>query len=286
MRLIIPRIRQIGQNICGQKGFENTMKRLFPIILATAMLMCSCAGPTANTKNVSTASLSNVMVAFGLKKNQNAPPEVGTKIETLFEKYKAYYIGDQSQKELYLTFDEGYENGYTKQILDVLKANDVRACFFITGPYLKTETALVKRMVLEGHDVGNHTVNHPSMPSVGDDAELEKELTVLDMEFKELTGTNMHFLRPPKGEFSERTLAIGNNLGYTSVFWSFAYMDWDIHAQKGADYAYDSIMKYMHPGAVILLHAVSKDNADCLDRVIKDLKSQGYVFKSLKQLPG
>ncbi len=227
------------------------------------------------------SELPNKKYGWGLKKNKNAPPEVPKETVEILEKYDAIYI-DTAPHTLYLTFDEGYENGYTAQILDVLKENNVPAAFFVTGPYLKKEETLIKRMVDEGHIVGNHTVNHPSMPEVQSTEKLEKELLELSENFEKMTGEKMHFFRPPMGEYSERTLALTQDLGYTSVFWSFAYKDWETKAQKGTEYAYSQIMDGVHDGAILLLHAVSKDNADVLDRVIKDLKSQGYRFRSLE----
>lgn len=227
--------------------------------------------------------LSNVMTGWGLKKNVNAPPEIPQKIKDMLTKYGAYYIGD-NKKELYLTFDEGYENGYTSVILDVLKEKNVPAAFFITGPYLKTEKELVKRMVDEGHIVGNHTVHHPSLPSVESAEKIRAELSELDNSFFEEFGKRMKFFRAPRGEFSERTLAITNDLGYTNVFWSFAYKDWDVKNQKGVDFAYGEIKKGVHNGCILLLHAVSKDNANVLARVIDELKDEGYTFLSLENL--
>ena len=229
-------------------------------------------------------SLSNKLCGWGLKKNLNAPPEVPSSIISLLEKYESYYIGKDTEKVLYLTFDEGYENGYTAKILDVLKEKEVPAAFFITGPYLKKEKELVKRMVEEGHVVGNHTVNHPCLPEVDSVEKISKELSVLDDEFYSEFGKRMRFLRAPRGEFSERTLAITNDLGYTNVFWSFAYKDWEVNNQRGAEYAYNEIMKGVFDGCILLLHAVSKDNAEVLARVIDDLKKDGYVFKSLENL--
>ncbi len=224
----------------------------------------------------------NVMYGWGIKKNISAPPDIPETTKTLMKKYNAYYI-DEGSKNIYLTFDEGYENGYTAKILDVLKENNVPAAFFITGPYLKNEKELVKRMVKEGHIVGNHSINHPSLPSVADDEELKKEITELSKQFKETFGKEMKYLRPPRGEYSERTLALTRDLGYTNVFWSFAYKDWEVNNQKGTEYAYQEILKGVHDGAVLLLHAVSKDNAFVLDSVIKELKNRGYTFKSLDE---
>ncbi len=223
----------------------------------------------------------NTMYGWGLKKNVNAPPDVPENIQTLLAANGGIYL-DNTPRTLYLTFDEGYENGYTAKILDVLKENNVKAAFFVTGPYLEKETELVKRMFDEGHVVGNHTVRHPSLPSLKSTEAVAKEITELADMCKEKYGQDMHFFRPPRGEYSERTLKISQDLGYTNVFWSFAYKDWEVDNQRGTEYAYEQIKKGVHDGAVLLLHAVSKDNAEVLDRVIKDLKSEGYRFKSLE----
>ena len=211
---------------------------------------------------------------WGLKKNKNAPPDIPNATVELLKKYGAIYKSDE-EKVLYLTFDEGYENGYTGKILDVLKENQVPAAFFITGPYIKKEEDLIKRMVNEGHIVGNHTVNHPSMPDISE-SEIKEELDNLNKSFNELTGKNMRFFRPPMGEYSENTLKVTSEMGYTNVFWSFAYKDWETKNQKGTGYAYNQIMDGVHDGAILLLHAVSSDNANILDKVIKDLKAKGW----------
>lgn len=276
------------------------MKRILLSVLLIAVIFLSGCGGNAAFKTEITedvvptvitvptalnpgkySTLPNKKYGWGLKKNKNAPPDVPNETVEILEKYGAIYI-DTAPHTLYLTFDEGYENGYTAQILDVLKENNVPAAFFVTGPYLKKEEALIKRMVDEGHTVGNHTVNHPSMPEVQSTETLEKELLKLSETFEKMTGEKMKFFRPPMGEYSERTLALTQDLGYTSVFWSFAYKDWETKSQKGVDFAYEQIMSGVHDGAVLLLHAVSKDNADVLDRVIKDLKSAGYRFRSLE----
>ena len=230
------------------------------------------------------AKLSNTLIGWGLKKEAGKPPVMPESISSLLKRYKGVYLSETAGKTLYLTFDEGYENGYTAPILDILKANNVPAAFFITGDYIKREPELVKRMAAEGHIVGNHTMRHPSMPSVVSVAELADEIVKLDGAYAELTGGHMRYIRPPRGEFSERTLAVSMDLGYTSVFWSFAYADWEVDKQKGAQYAYDQVMPYLHDGAVILLHAVSKDNAEALERIIIDARSQGFEFKSLDEL--
>ena len=266
------------------------MKKII-FLLCIILSLCACTPTLENEitapEEVRAASAvsgmySNKAYGWGLKKNVKAPPEIPEETKSLMNVQHAYYL-DTIPKTLYLTFDEGYENGYTAKILDVLKENDVKAAFFITGPYLEKETDLVQRMVSEGHTVGNHTVHHPSMPQMTDDEKLKKEITDLNNRFYELFGENMKYIRPPKGEYSERTLALSNELGYTSVFWSFAYQDWDVNKQRGTDYAYKTITDGVHDGCVLLLHAVSKDNAEVLDRVIKDLKADGFVFRSLDE---
>lgn len=232
----------------------------------------------------SNALVSNKKNGWGIKRaDNNLQPDVGSENKRLLDEYKGICLGNNEQKVVYLTFDEGYEAGYTSKILDVLKANNVKAAFFITGPYLNTETELVKRMVAEGHTVGNHTINHPSMPSVTDDEKLKNEIIGMHTAVYEKTGYEMKYIRPPMGEYSQRTLEISQNLGYTTVMWSFAYDDWDLKKQKGVEYAKEKILKNVHNGEVILLHAVSKDNAEVLDYCIKEIKNMGYEFKTLDE---
>ncbi|SHJ05796.1 delta-lactam-biosynthetic de-N-acetylase [Desulfofundulus thermosubterraneus] len=230
-----------------------------------------------------TTSLSNARRGWGIKRNDNhQQPEMPKAIRDTLARYDAYWIGSPGEKVLYLTFDEGYENGYTAKILDILKANNVKAAFFVTGHYIKSQPELVKRMVAEGHIVGNHTMNHPSLPDISDD-EIKKELQSVEELYTRLTGKKMKYLRPPKGEYSERTLAVTRQLGYYNIFWSLALVDW-IPMPGGPQEAYQSVMDNLHNGAVILLHAVSRDNTEALDRILKDARAQGYTFKTLDDL--
>lgn len=205
-------------------------------------------------------------------------PYVAKDIQSLLGSNHAFYYLESSSKEIYLTFDEGYELGYTGQILDILKANDVKAIFFVTGHYIDSQPQLVIRMKQEGHLVGNHTVNHPDL-GIADHETITAEIMDLDNKFTELTGLPMDkYIRPPMGLYSESSLAAAADLGYNTVFWSLAFKDWDPHDQPGADYSYQHVMDNVHPGAVILLHAVSQSNTEALDRIIKDLQSAGYSF--------
>ncbi len=223
-------------------------------------------------------ALSNKLLRWGISRRpDNLTPKADPGAPELLSKYGGVWIGDTDKKIIYLTFDEGYENGYTPVILDTLAENGVKAIFFITGPYLKEHQDLVRRMVEEGHTVGNHTIHHPSLPEL-DNARLEEEVLGLDRAFGEKFGSNMKFLRPPKGEYSERTLSLTNKLGYCNLFWSFAYDDWYRDRSRGPQYAYDIVMRNLHNGAVLLLHAVSRDNAQALDSIIKGAADRGYSF--------
>lgn len=231
-----------------------------------------------------TAGLSNEKRGWGLKRNSShRQPEIPSYITACLKRYGAYWAGSPDEKVVYLTFDEGYENGYTPEILDALKANNVKAAFFVTGHYLETQPGLVKRMVDEGHIVGNHTENHPSLPDLSEE-EIKRELQAVEKKFEEATGCKgMKYLRPPKGEYSERTLALTRELGYYNIFWSMAMVDW-VPMPGGAEESYQTVMDNLHNGAIILLHAVSKDNAEAMDRILKGVKAQGYVFKTLDDL--
>ncbi|TCZ80857.1 delta-lactam-biosynthetic de-N-acetylase [Paenibacillus albiflavus] len=202
----------------------------------------------------------------------------------ILQRHEAIFLGDTSRKELYLTFDNGYENGYTTKILDVLKAKQVPAAFFVTGHYVKDQSELVKRMVNEGHLVGNHTWTHPDMSQISNE-KIKDELDKLKQSVVSLTSQKeMKYLRPPKGTFSERSISVCKELGYTHVFWSIAYKDWDVNDQKGSGYAYKKIIDQLHPGAVILLHSISRDNTEALGKIIDSAREQGYVFQSLDSM--
>jgi len=235
-------------------------------------------------KKTNTTGLSNKKIGwYFMKKKDHTTPGSPSEIKDI-EKYDAYYVGDTSEKVIYLTFDEGYENGYSSKILDVLDEYNVKAAFFVTKSYIKENQELVKRMISEGHIVGNHSVKHLSSPDLSD-KELENELIETANYFKEVTGEDMpKFFRPPMGEFSERTLSVTKNLGYKSIFWSFAYKDWETDNQPGKEAAYKNIMDNYHNGEIALLHAVSKSNTEALGDVITDLREKGYRFAGLDEL--
>ena len=233
--------------------------------------------------NYDTSKLSNTKQSWYFVANNNHTQHQGNGSVAL-NKYNAYYVGNPNEKKIYLTFDEGYENGYTSKILDVLKAKNVKAAFFVTKPYIESDPELVKRMVAEGHIVGNHSVKHLSSPTLSD-SQLKNELTETAQAFENVTGQAMpKVFRPPMGEYSERTLAVTSNMGYKTIFWSFAYKDWITTAQPGKDVAYNTVMSKYHNGAVLLLHAVSKSNTEALGDIIDSLRAKGYTFDTLNNL--
>ena len=221
---------------------------------------------------------------FVKKGNGNSPDPPKESVNFLSE-YDAFYLGKTDSKVLYLTFDQGYENGNTEKILDTLKEENVPAAFFVVKPYLKQESEIVKRMVDEGHLVCNHSSHHPSMASISDDTKFKLEFTEVEDEYKSLIGEDMpKFFRPPMGKYSEKSLKQTKELGYKTIFWSFAYKDWLVDKQPDENEAIKKIINGAHPGAIILLHSVSSTNTKILKNVIQELKSQGYEFKSLNEL--
>ena len=233
-----------------------------------------------------TLELSDSKIEWGIKRAKNhEQPDLGTKNRQLIEKYNGMAMGNNNDKNIYVTFDLGYEAGYTAKILDVLKENNVPASFFITAHYVNTASDLVQRMIDEGHIIGNHTVNHKSMPGLSKD-KLTEELMNLHTAIYEKFGYEMKYMRPPKGEYSEKSLDITTKLGYVPVMWSFAYADWDEAKQPSHNEGINKIVDNVHNGEIMLLHATSKTNMEILDTVIKQIKDMGYEFKSLDQFTG
>lgn len=233
-------------------------------------------------------SLSNKEMDFGPPPIKNHESQYMAKSTVdLFKKYEAYYLGDTTKKEIYLTFDEGYENGYTSKILDVLKEKNVKAAFFVTRPYINQNKELINRMVDEGHIVANHSSTHPSMPQKAVDFEkFKKEFEDTESAFKEVTGQDMpKFFRPPMGKYSEKSLYYTQKLGYKTIFWSFAHKDWIVDDQPPVETTIQKVLDRSHNGEIMLLHAVSRSNTEALGAIIDKLREQGYQFKSLPELP-
>ncbi len=223
--------------------------------------------------------------SWGLSFRTEGAPPVGNAGRDQLKAYDAAYLGDPSQKVLYLTFDAGYENGSTEKILDVLKEEQVPAAFFLVGNYLEKNADLVRRMVEEGHTVGNHTMHHCDMSKLTDKAAFTRELQDLEVLYKEVTGQELpRFYRPPQGIYSQENLAMAKELGYKTVFWSLAYVDWNNDAQPTKEEAFAKLLPRTHPGAVVLLHSTSRTNAEILEDLIEEWKEEGYSFGTVEEL--
>ena len=246
---------------------------LTAIVLCAVLLFTSFGGGTIET------------ASWGLSfPGENQTPSGPASAEQLSQ-YDAAYLGDTSQPVIYLTFDAGYENGCTAQILDTLKAHDAPAAFFLVGNYIEKNADLVRRMIEEGHTVGNHTMHHPDMSKIEDFDAFSKELSDLEALYEEITGEEMaHYYRPPQGVYSQSNLEQAQKLGYKTVFWSLAYADWDNNNQPTREAALEKLMTRIHNGAVVLLHSTSKTNAQILDDVLTKWEEMGYQFGDIEEL--
>lgn len=226
---------------------------------------------------------------FFKKTKDHTQPSLDPRL-SFIEKYNCAYVdkthsSDNSDKVLYLTFDAGYENGNTEPILNALRKHNAKATFFVVGHYLDSAPELIKRMVNEGHTVGNHTLTHPSMSSIQDKEAFKKELDGVEKKYKELTGLTMtKFYRPPRGEFSKKNLEMAKEMGYETFFWSMAYVDWNVDSQPSKEEAFDKMLGRVHPGAIVLLHSTSKTNGEILDELLTKWEEMGYHFSTLEDL--
>ena len=286
----------MGEMVEKQIYYNNrkkTVRRITVFFLFAVLSICSCGkeeGRTLiesyevetmgnqNTEIYGYDSVPNQKYAWWFKRNDDhVQPEAQKEVD--IEQYDAWYVSpEKEEKVVYLTFDCGYENGYTGTMLDVLKKHNAKATFFITAHYAKDAANLVKRMKEEGHYVGNHTAWHPDLTRKST-RDIKLEIKECEDAMYENTGYAMDPLfRPPKGEYSERVLKIVQDLGYKTLFWSLAYMDYDVNNQPGKEYVVDHYKKYIHPGAIPLIHNVSESNAQALDQVLMDLEAAGYRF--------
>ena len=263
-----------------------TRKRLWQAVAVCAAVAVGVVGLSltpAAPAAVATGGTAN----WGLSFQQEGAPPVGNATPQHLREKNAYYVGDTTQKRLYLTFDAGYENGYTASILDTLKAQAVPAAFFVVGHYLESAPDLVRRMAAEGHIVANHTYSHPDMSVIGDRSAFLRELQRVEETYQTLTGQEMlPYYRPPQGKYSEKNLQMAFDAGYTTFFWSLAYVDWYTDKQPTREQALEKLVGRIHPGAVVLLHSTSATNAAVLEEVILQWKELGYTFGTLTELCG
>lgn len=225
--------------------------------------------------------------SWGLSFRQEGTAPIGNAGVDQLRKYDAAYLGDTSEKVIYLTFDAGYENGATEKILDTLQKHNVKAAFFLVGNYIERNADLVRRMVEEGHTVGNHTMHHPDMSKISDQEAFTRELQELEALFREKTGQELpKYYRPPQGIYSEENLKMAKDLGYKTVFWSLAYVDWKNDSQPTKEQAFAKLLPRIHPGAVVLLHSTSETNAEILDELLTKWEEMGYRFGTMEELFG
>ena len=223
---------------------------------------------------------------WGLSFPTEGESPIGNATQEDLAQYDARYLGDTSKKVLYLTFDCGYENGYTEPILDALKKHNAPAAFFVVGNMIESAPDIIRRMAAEGHIVGNHTYHHPDMSAIADEAAFRQELESLSALYQETTGEEMpKFYRPPQGKYSTENLKLAQKLGYKTVFWSLAYVDWYVDNQPTAEAAFGKLLPRIHDGAIVLLHSTSRTNAEILDELLTHWEEMGYTFASLTDLP-
>ena len=253
-------------------------KRDLLILLLAFLMAAGIAVGIFVTDGIETGS-------WGLSFRQEGAPPVGNAGRDQLKAYDAAYLGNPSEKVLYLTFDAGYENGCTEKILDILKKQQVPAAFFLVGNYMEKNADLVRRMVQEGHIVGNHTMHHYDMSKLTTKDAFSRELTELESLYKEVTGQDLpKFYRPPQGIYSTENLRMAKELGYKTVFWSLAYVDWNNDAQPTKEEAFRKLLPRTHPGAVVLLHSTSRTNAEILEALIGKWKEDGYTFGTVEEL--
>ena len=266
---------KMNKTLYGKENVNsNLLTKLDPLPLITDFTY------TTDRKNLKTNKISH---SYGVAKD-NKPHEISVNSQKFFNdnNFNALTVDMNTENQVYLTFDVGYDNGYTEMILDVLKEKNVKAAFFCTVDEMKSNPHAIARMITEGHIVGNHTENHPSMDELSEQ-EMIKEVLGFDNYIRTNFGYSSPYFRFPKGEYSEKALDVLNSMGYMCVFWSLAYADWDINNQKGKEYAIKTVTDRIHPGAVILLHAVSRDNAEALSDMIDNIRNSGYEFTNLEK---
>ena len=255
-------------------------KQVLYVVLAIILL---CIGMVCALRAVNRLGAAAGITDWGLSFQSEGAPPVANASQEYLRNFDALYVGDANQKEIYITFDAGFENGNTERILDALKKHGVKATFFLVGNYFETQPELVKRMAEEGHTIGNHTYSHPDMSKIGDIQSFQTELQKNEALYRDILGSEMPKLyRPPQGKFCEENLKMAQQLGYSAVFWSLAYVDWYTDDQPTPEQAFSKLLPRIHPGAVVLLHSTSSTNAEILDELLTKWEETGYSFGDLE----
>lgn len=269
--------------------FRYIKKSLFLrslLLLTGAFILGSALGIFSKTfYPAAETSASSQSSGWGLSFQEDGKRPIGNAAVEELKQYNAYYARDTDEKILYLTFDAGYENGNTPAILDALKKHQAPAVFFAVGNFIKDNPDLIRRIISEGHIVGNHTMTHPDMSQISSMDSFQKELDGVEELYKSVTGENMtKFYRPPRGIYSTENLSMAKELGYSTFFWSLAYVDWIQDQQPSKEEAFQKLLTRIHPGAVVLLHNTSSTNASILDELLSKWEEMGYQFHSIKEL--
>lgn len=268
---------------------KNSPQKIILLLLLYTCMFFVGEGIGYLTKQPSVAVTNTGIISetadWGLGFGENGTQPVGNATIDELKQYHAYYMGNAQEKTIYLTFDCGFENGYTEILLDALKKHNVQATFFVVGHYLESAPYIVKRMVADGHTVGNHTYHHYDMNKISDLESFRKELDDVSSVYLELIGEEMvKYYRAPQGKYSIENLEMAQELGYTTFFWSLAYVDWNQDAQPDCNAAIEKLTNRIHPGAVVLLHNTSSTNAAILDELLTKWEEMGYTFATLSDL--
>ena len=267
------------------KEFLKLLKRRRGVLISLCVILAVCVAVTAvSTARGGAVFASSQITNWGLSFGAEGTTPTGNASADYLSRYDSlYYVNQEAEeKKLYLTFDAGFENGNTGAILDALQKHNVKAVFFLVGNYFETQPELVKRMVAEGHTVGNHTYSHPDMSKIADKTSFQNELLKNEKLYEEITGEQMGKLyRPPQGKFCESNLKMAQELGYKTVFWSLAYVDWYENDQPTKEEAFRKLLPRAHAGAVVLLHSTSKTNGAILDELLTKWEEAGFTFGDL-----
>ena len=270
------------------RRLKNSFILRFLLLMVTAFILGSMLGVfTGQIPRSQKTSSAAQSTGWGLSFQEEGKRPAGNASIDDLKQYNAYYASDTDQKIIYLTFDAGYENGNTPAILDALKKHQAPAVFFVVGNFIKDNPDLIRRILAEGHIIGNHTMTHPDLPQISSMDAFQKELQDVEELYTSLTGEAMtKFYRPPRGIYSTKNLSMAKELGYSTFFWSLAYVDWIQDQQPSREEAFQKLLTRIHPGAIVLLHNTSSTNAEILDELLTKWEEMGYEFHSLKELTG
>ena len=270
------------------RRLKNSFILRFLLLMVTAFILGSTlgifTGQIPRSQKTSSAAQST---GWGLSFQEEGKRPAGNASINDLKQYNAYYASDTDQKIIYLTFDAGYENGNTPAILDALKKHQAPAVFFVVGNFIKDNPDLIRRILADDHIIGNHTMTHPDLPQISSMDAFQKELQDVEELYTSLTGEAMtKFYRPPRGIYNTENLSMAKELGYSTFFWSLAYVDWIQDQQPSREEAFQKLLTRIHPGAIVLLHNTSSTNAEILDELLTKWEEMGYEFHSLKELTG